>query len=106
MGVQAFASVQTELGRLEGEEKGIRRKLADIAKRQQPMTRISEDAKAFIQTWQDVGELLDAATHEERLLILRHYVEVIELHASDPKGRTGTYALRLFPEVRPDRGFD
>jgi hypothetical protein len=51
-----------------------------------------------------VGELLDAATHEERLLILRHYVEVIELHATDAKG--GTYALRLFPEVRPDRGFD
>ncbi len=70
------------------------------------MTRISEDAKAFIQTWQDVGELLDAATHEERLLILRHYVEVIELHPSGPKSRSGTYALRLFPEVRPDRGFD
>lgn len=70
------------------------------------MTRIAEDAKAFIRTWQDVGKLLDAATHEERLLILRHYVEVVELHSTDPKGRSGTYALRLFPEVRPDRGFD
>lgn len=52
----------------------------------------------------DVSELLDAATHEERLQILRHYVEVIELRATDSKG--GTYALRLFPEVSPDRGFD
>ena len=50
--------------------------------------------------------MLDAATHEERLLILRHYIEVIELHATDAKGKTGTYAMRLFPEVRPDRGFD
>ncbi|MFO1003804.1 MAG: hypothetical protein U0936_26030 [Planctomycetaceae bacterium] len=47
-----------------------------------------------------------AATPEERLELLRHYVEVIELHSDDPKGKTGTYAMRLFPEVRPDRGFD
>jgi site-specific DNA recombinase len=70
------------------------------------MERITEDARAFVQNWGDVGELLDAATHEERLLILRHYVEVIELNSTDPKGKSGTYALRLFPEVRPDRGFD
>jgi hypothetical protein len=99
-------SVRDELRRLEREEKELRRQLVEIAKRQEPMTRISEDAKAFIRTWQDVGEILDAATHEERLLILRHYVEVIELHSTDPKGTTGTYAIRLFPEVRPDRGFD
>ena len=24
----------------------------------------------------------------------------------DPETRTGSYAMRLFPEVRPDRGFD
>ncbi len=28
------------------------------------------------------------------------------MHFDDPKGLTGTYAIRLFPEVRPDRGFD
>ena len=54
------------------------------------------------KTWEN---LLDAATHEERLL-LRHYVEVIELHSTDPKGSSGTYAIRHFPEVRTDRGFD
>ena len=101
-----LASVEGELQRLEREDKEIDRELAAIQKRQEPMERISEDATAFIRTWQDVGELLDAATHEERLLILRHYVEVIELHATDPKGKSGTYALRLFPEVSPDRGFD
>ena len=38
--------------------------------------------------------------------MLQHYIEVIELRSTDPKGRSGTYALRLFPEVRPDRGFN
>ena len=31
---------------------------------------------------------------------------MIELHATDPKGKNGTYAMRLFPEVRLDRGFE
>jgi site-specific DNA recombinase len=106
LGAKALASVQAELQRLEREDKDIGRELAAIEKRQEPMERISEDATAFVRTWQDVGDLLDAATHEERLLILRHYVEVIELHSTDSKGKTGTYALRLFPEVSPDRGFD
>ena len=106
LGASGLASVQDELRRLETEERDIRRRLTQIEKRREPMERISDDAKAFVRTWGDVGELLDAATHEERLLILRHYIEVIELHATDPKGKTGTYAMRLFPEVRPDRGFD
>lgn len=105
LGAAGIDSVQTELTRLEREDKELGRRLMEISKRQEPMQRISDDAKAFIRTWADVGELLDAATHEERLLILRHYVEVIELHSDDPKGKTGTYAMRLFPEVRPDRGF-
>lgn len=106
LGASGLSSVQSELRRLEKEEQDIRRQISQIEKQQEPMERISEDARSFVQNWGDVGELLDAATHEERLMILRHYIEVIELHSSDPKGKTGTYALRLFPEVRPDRGFD
>jgi hypothetical protein len=68
--------------------------------------RVSDDARAFLETWQDIGELLDSATPEERLQILQHYIEVVELGLIDPKTRTGSYAMRLFPEVRPDRGFD
>ena len=55
--------------------------------RQEPMTRISRDAKAFIQTWDDVGELLDAATAEEQAFLLCHYVDVVELHSTDDKGK-------------------
>ena len=45
-------------------------------------------------------------THDEKLQLLRHYIEVVELTADDPKGKSGTYAMRLFPEVCSDRGFD
>lgn len=38
--------------------------------------------------------------------ILQHYIEVVELGLIDADTRTGSYAMRLFPEVRPDRGFD
>lgn len=105
LGAVGLASVQTELKRLEQEETDIRRALAEIAKRQKPIERISHEAQAFIQTWNDVGELLEAATADEQAQLLRHYVEVVQLHSTDAKGKTGTYALRLFPEVRPDRGF-
>ncbi len=106
LGAKGLASVRDELERLEAEEKRLESTLTQIAKRQAPVERIGRDAQAFLETWQDVGELLDAATTEERLQILQHYIEVIELGNIDRETRTGTYALRLFPEVRPDRGFD
>lgn len=46
------------------------------------------------------------ATPEEQMQVLRHYVEVLELHPADEDGLKGTYILKLFPEVKPDRGFD
>lgn len=58
------------------------------------------------RTKAEMGQLLEAATHEEREQLLHHYVEVIELHTYDAKGKKGTYAMRLFPEVRPDRNFE
>ena len=62
--------------------------------------------RSFLETWQDVGELLASATPEEQMQILQHYIEVVELGPIDPETRTGSYAMRLFPEVRPHRGFD
>ena len=106
LGARGLASVQSELERLEDEEGQMKKSLTEIAKRQAPVERIGRDAQAFLETWQDVGELLEAATSEERQQILQHYIEVIELGNIDRETRTGTYALRLFPEVRLDRGFD
>jgi len=105
LGTKGLASVQSELERLEAEEGHVKNILSDIAKRQAPVERVGEDAKAFLDTWHDIGELLESATPEEQLQILQHYIEVIELGAIDQNSKTGTYAMRLFPEVRPDRGF-
>ena len=101
-GAKGLSSVQGELTRLETEDRELDRRLGQLAKRQKPLNQITEDARMFIQNWAEVDELLDAANEEEKTQIIRHYVEVIELHASDTKGETGTYAMRLFPEVRPD----
>jgi hypothetical protein len=106
LGARGLASVQAKLERLESEEEQLKRSLIDIGKRQAPVERVSDDAHSFLESWQDVGELLEAATPEERLQILQHYIEVVELGPIDPDTRTGRYAMRLFPEVRPDRGFD
>ncbi|MCZ2340482.1 MAG: recombinase family protein [Bacteroidales bacterium] len=106
LGARGLASVQTELERLEEEEGQIKKNLTDIAKRQAPVERVSDDAQSFLETWQDIGELLQSATPEEQMQLLQHYIEVIELGAIDREARTGSYAMRLFPEVRPDRGFD
>lgn len=103
---RGLTSVQGELERLETQESQPKQSLSDIAKRQAPVVRIGEEARAFLETWHDVGELLGSATPEERMQILQHYIEVIELGPIDPETRTGSYAMRLFPEVRPDRGFD
>lgn len=106
LGAKGLASVQAELERLEEEEQSLNCTMTILAKQQAPVERIGEEARSFLDTWQDVGELLDAATTEERLQILQHYIEVVEIGLIDPLTRTGTYAMRLFPEVRPDRGFD
>ncbi len=106
LGARGLASVQSELERLEDEEGQMKKNLTEIAKRQAPVERVSDDARSFLETWQDIGELLGSATPEERMQILQHYIEVVELGLIDPETRTGSYAMRLFPEVRPDRGFD
>ncbi len=106
LGSKGLVSVQAELERLETEETQFKRSLTDIATRQAPVERVSDDARAVLETWQDIGELLESAMPEERMQLLQHYIEVIELGLIDPQTRTGSYSMRLFPEVRPDRGFD
>ncbi len=101
LGQEGVESVQEELARLEGERSELRRQLQRLAERQSPLTQAAEAARRFIETWEGVGELLRQAEPEEQRTLLQHYVEVIELRATDAEGKRGTYALRLFPEVRP-----
>ena len=101
LGVSALMSVKEGLSRLEQEERRLDERLQEVSKRKDPLDTISSQARQFVETWKNVGQLPDQADAEEQRLILQHYVEVIELRATDGKGKTGTYALRLFPEVRP-----
>src|SRR5262245_35792876 len=83
LGARGLASVQAELERLEAEEDQLKRTLTDLATRQAPVERVSDDARSFLESWQDIGELLEAATPEERLQLLQHYIEVVELGPID-----------------------
>ncbi len=105
LGAKGLASVQGELERWEQEKAALEGQLA-VLRQQAPVERITDDARKFVETWEDIAEVIAAATDEERRELLQHYIEVIELRTTDPKARTGTYALRLFPEVRPDRTFE
>ena len=42
---------KTELSRLETEERGLKKQLSELEKRQKPLERVSDDAKAFIRNW-------------------------------------------------------
>lgn len=106
LGAKGLQSVEQELRQLETEQKELSVRLKQIQVSQAPSERISRDAKTFVEAWQNVGELLDAANTDEQVQLLRHYIEVLELHPVDEKGRRGTYVLKLFPEVHPDRTFD
>src|SRR5206468_4042102 len=66
-----------------------------------PLAAAVQRAREFVAGWAAVAELLDAAEPDEARLLVQHFVEVVELAHESADGRTGTYALRLFPEVRP-----
>ena len=67
LGVGGLASVQVEFEeRLEDEEGEIKQKMTELAKRQAPVERVTDDARSFLATWQDIGDLLHSATQQER----------------------------------------
>ena len=102
MGAGAISSVQEELAKLEAERRHLRDRLHAHAEQVAPrMATAAAAAKKFIDTWGSVGELFEHATPGERRMILQHYIEVIQIEFDDADGKTGKYALRLFPEVRP-----
>lgn len=70
------------------------------------MERVTDDARSILANWQDIGDLLHSDAPEGQMQLLLHYIEVVELGPIDRETRTGSYAMRLFPEVQPDRGFD
>ena len=101
VGQEGLASVQEELVKLEAERAQLREQLQRLTQQEAPLSAATAAARQFIQTWEDVGHLLQQATLDEQRTILQHYVEVVEVRISDPKAKSGSYSLKLFPEVRP-----
>jgi hypothetical protein len=89
LGSRGLASVQAELDRLEGEERQLKDTQVQLARRQEPVEQVSDNARAFLESWQDIGELLESATPEEQMQLLQHYIEEVELGAIDRQTRTG-----------------
>ena len=101
MGAGALETVKDELHRLESERQTLRDQLRQLDEQQAPKTILEHQARKFIESWSDIGELLEQANLEEQRVILHHLIEVIELRSSDPKEKRGTYLLKIFPEVGP-----
>lgn len=100
MGPDAVGSVGEELTALEQERKLYEARLEQLRERAVPLDQTASLAKNFIKNWSGLGELLAAADGDQKHAIVRHFVEVIELHSNDPSGKEGTYLLRLFPEAQ------
>ncbi len=83
------------------EQSDLRQRLQALSAESAPLAAAMARAREFVAGWATVAQILDAAEEDELRLLLQHFVEVIELAHESADGKTGTYALRLFPEVRP-----
>ncbi len=57
--------------------------------------------QADVQFWTDIRLLLDGADLGEQRIILRHFVQLLELKVADPTAKHGPNFLRLVLEVGP-----
>jgi DNA invertase Pin-like site-specific DNA recombinase len=103
MGTGGLDGIKDELTRLEREKGELQARLEELQQQKTPVDQILTLAKTFIENWPGVGELIREATGDERRGILEQYVEVVQMTPTGPDGKSGTYALRLFPEATPDR---
>lgn len=97
-GAAAFPSIQQELASLQAEEQDLSNQIGKLAEKRGVIDQCHEHAKRFLESWADIDRLFDAAEEDDLRLIIQHFVEVIEL-TSDGSSNTGSYALRLFPDV-------
>ena len=76
----------------------MRKRLKEVSATGAPLAAAVAWAREFVAGWSAVADLLDA---DEARLLVQHFVEVVELAHESADGKTGTYVLKLFPEVRP-----
>ena len=101
LGTDGLSTVREELERLEIERSKLRGQLEEIEQAKVPQDELKAECRRFIESWTDIGELLDSANLQEQRVILQHLVEVVELRSTDPTSKRGTYVLKIFAEVGP-----
>ena len=101
MGAEAASLVEEGLVRLKSEREQLRKKLTELEAIKAPHDVIRDQARKFVESWTNVGELFDDADLPEQMIILQHFVQSLELKASDADAKKGTYILRIFPELGP-----
>jgi hypothetical protein len=100
LGEQGMATVKDELDTLADEQATLQGRLEELARRGTPFEQVNRVARSFVETWASVAELLKFAKPEEQRIILRHYVEVLEVRPVGKK--VGSYVLRLLPPGTAD----
>ncbi len=101
MGAEAAGLVEEGLVRLKSEREQLQGKLKELDAVKAPHDAVREQARAFVESWTDVGQLLDDADLPEQMIILQHFVQALELKVADADAKKGTYVLRIFPELGP-----
>jgi hypothetical protein len=96
MGPVAVESAGEELATLEQERKLFEDRLEHLREWAVPLDRAAALAKYFVKNWAGLGELLADADGNQKHAIVRHFVEVIELHPDGPMERKGPSSFDCF----------
>ncbi len=104
MGAEAAALVNEGLTRLKAERELLQGRLKELDAIKEPHDALRELSRKFVDSWTDIGELLDEADLSEQMVIVQHFVQSLELKAADATAKTGTFVLRIFPELGPLSG--
>jgi len=104
MGAEAAALVNEGLTRLKAERELLQERLKELDAIKEPHDALRESSRKFVESWTDIGELLDEADLSEQMVIVQHFVQSLELKAADATAKTGTFVLRIFPELGPLSG--
>src|SRR5438034_648900 len=83
VGQQGLASVQEELAGLGDEKTQLEERLDQLTQCRAPVDATTEAARQFIESWQRVADLLAEATDEEKITLVQHLVEVVELRSGE-----------------------
>jgi site-specific DNA recombinase len=104
MGAEAAALVEEGLSRLKAERELLQGRLKELDAIKEPHDTLRELSRKFVESWTDIGELMDEADLSEQMVIVQHFVQSLELKAADATVKTGTFVLRIFPELGPLTG--